>query len=297
MAFFNDIHSDNIDGVAFTDTQQIQTAFNTLAGMLGGVASDGAVNTYEANLVLEFIDARPIFLFAPFNEFRNLFIECIEDGVIDDQEMKDMLSFCMIASDDNDFYDHVALKTQQLHGVMSGIAADGVIKTIEAEYLQRWMKTNSDLVEIWPFNAINKKLTDYLEDGVIDERESNEFIKYINAWTPSKGKVSSIDAKELDTIDDVINNVEISFANRTFCFTGKFENYKRAELQEMVIERGGSHKSGATKEVNYLVVGTQGNPCFKFSVYGVKVQQFMKYKDEGLDAHVIGELDFLEAIK
>jgi DNA ligase (NAD+) len=42
-------------------------------------------------------------------------------------------------------------------------------------------------------------------------------------------------------------------AGQSFCFTGKFETMKRSEAEELVVENGGTTKSGVSKGLDYLV--------------------------------------------
>lgn len=292
-----DIHSDNIDGFNFTKPQQIQTAFGTLLGMIKGIAADGKVDTAEARLVLEFLDAKPIFAVAPFNEFRDLFIDCIEDGIITQDELEDMTYFCLQASKDNAFYDHLTLKMQKLHGILSGIASDGVIETAEADYLQAWMNMYCELRGMWPFDHIDTMLTAFLEDGVIDAQESKQFIEAIAAWVPTEGAAVTVDTQHLHTIEKVQEDTpDICLHERTFCFTGKFQQYQRSELQKLVVELGGAHKPSPTKQVDYLIVGTGGNPCYTFSCYGRKVEKAMQLREKGHPIVIAGELDFYQVL-
>lgn len=50
------------------------------------------------------------------------------------------------------------------------------------------------------------------------------------------------------------------------------------------------------KPVNYLIVGAEGNPCWKFSCYGRKVEKAVELRKEGSRLLIIHELDFHDAV-
>lgn len=69
----------------------------------------------------------------------------------------------------------------------------------------------------------------------------------------------------------------IVFGGRTFVFTGKFDFGKRRLCEQAVLERGGlippnDSASTISAFVDYLVVGTQGNPSWSSGAYGRKIE-------------------------
>lgn len=59
----------------------------------------------------------------------------------------------------------------ELLGVIRGVLADGTTNTLEAEYLDRWLKTNYEISCQWPANVIAQHLRQIFADGRVDEDE------------------------------------------------------------------------------------------------------------------------------
>lgn len=68
---------------------------------------------------------------------------------------------------------------------------------------------------------------------------------------------------------------EVRFDRRVFVFTGKFDYGTRKQCQDAVIERGGQapDSKSVSHDVDYLVIGTQGNPQWKRGSYGNKIEK------------------------
>ncbi len=67
---------------------------------------------------------------------------------------------------------------------------------------------------------------------------------------------------------------QIEFEGRSFMFTGKFSFGSRNACQSAVTNRGGiapSQKS-VTREIDYLVIGTEGSNSWKRGSYGNKIE-------------------------
>jgi len=67
----------------------------------------------------------------------------------------------------------------------------------------------------------------------------------------------------------------ILFSNRTFAFTGKFNFGARKECQNAVSALGGaaSGNPAINRNLDYLVIGTQGSPAYKRGSYGTKIEK------------------------
>ena len=64
------------------------------------------------------------------------------------------------------------------------------------------------------------------------------------------------------------------------------------------IERNGGrfHKS-VVRELDYLVIGADGNPCWAFACYGRKVEAAIEYRKQGCKIVMVHEDDFWEAVE
>lgn len=66
---------------------------------------------------------------------------------------------------------------------------------------------------------------------------------------------------------------QITFHRASFCFTGKFDFGSRSKCEAAVTVKGGRAAAGVTNDLDYLVVGTQGNPNWNYGAYGDKIKR------------------------
>lgn len=91
---------------------------------------------------------------------------------------------------------------------------------------------------------------------------------------------------------------EIHFANRTFIFTGKFSFGPRKGCQDAVTGRGGSapDQKSVSREIDYLVIGTEGSKAWSKGAYGNKIEQaILSRRDHGAPA-IISEAHWAAAL-
>lgn len=89
----------------------------------------------------------------------------------------------------------------------------------------------------------------------------------------------------------------LEFCNHTFCLTGNFRLGSRSEIENYIIAHGGTVTTRVTRQLNYLVVGSEGSDKYKFGDYGTKGKQAVALQERGCDIQIIRELDLYEPIK
>jgi NAD-dependent DNA ligase len=89
---------------------------------------------------------------------------------------------------------------------------------------------------------------------------------------------------------------EIEFDASKFCFTGASTRYTRASLIAIVEKLGGEVTNGINKQVRYLVIGADGNPCWAYACYGRKVEKAVELRKQGVKIQIIHENDFHDAV-
>jgi NAD-dependent DNA ligase len=87
---------------------------------------------------------------------------------------------------------------------------------------------------------------------------------------------------------------EISFDNKSFCFTGKFEDRDRCELEAYVKSKGATYTCNVSKDTDYLVIGSQGTRCCSFSCCKRVVEKALELTKNGSALQYIKESDFLK---
>ena len=71
----------------------------------------------------------------------------------------------------------------------------------------------------------------------------------------------------------------------------------RSEIASLINSKGGFCKDGITKDTNYLVIGSDGNPCWAFACYGRKVEKAVQMRKEGIPIAIVNEVDFWDALQ
>lgn len=89
---------------------------------------------------------------------------------------------------------------------------------------------------------------------------------------------------------------QIIFDNKWFCFTGAFQKHRRAELKKILESLGGKSTDSIRRDLDYLIIGSDGNPCWAYACYGRKVETVVNLRKEGLQITIVHEYDFLDAV-
>ena len=83
----------------------------------------------------------------------------------------------------------------------------------------------------------------------------------------------------------------IQFSNSTFAFTGKFNFGTRKECQNAVSGLGGAatDNPAINRNLDYLVIGTQGSPAYKRGSYGTKIEKAILSRCEFGSPSIVSE--------
>ena len=299
-------HSDHAPYKRFTERQRIDKAIYTLTGLLRGIAIDDELNAPEIAEVLNWCNEyRQLVDRAPFNELIPKLDEFMSDGVIEPDELEDLLWVCKNLSPESEYYDDITHDIQVLQGMLHGIMADDHVSATEATALQGWVDDNEHLKGTYPYDELDSLLMVVLGDGVIDAEEQEmlrrffeDFIQYSFAKRVRSGteraRAGLTREKTLPAICSSCPTLE--FATRSFTFTGTSLKAKRTEIAGHVERLGGVFSANLTQKTHFLVVGAGGNPCWAFSCYGRKVEKAAQLRKEGHPITIVHESDFWDAL-
>jgi NAD-dependent DNA ligase len=162
--------------------------------------------------------------------------------------------------------------------------AIGEISCDDAIYLHNWIKENKGLSDVWPASIIYARLSIFLQDGILDQKETgrHEATPYgYNAPSPFP-----LDAPAPDVI----------IPDHSFCFTGTFAFGNREACVEQLEALGGTFKKGMSRKVNYLVIGSLSNPHWAHATYGRKIEKAMTLKATGSSTAIISEEQWIEEL-
>lgn len=285
----------------YTGKSEAHKAFNSLKGIIQGIALDTKVNQKEVDELERWCDEHEFLANKnPFNDLITNIKVIISDNVIEEEEIKDMLWLCDKLENEFEYYDEYTSDLQVLQGICHGILADGVIEDKEVIELKNWLTQNSHLATYYPYDEIYSLIAEILVDGEIDKSERNLLKKYFNEFV-------NLNDKELqEQINEDIKTIKIGgicskvsdirFIDNQFCFTGTSSRSSRSEIAKLIEEYGGKFINSVSNQTNYLIVGDNGNPCWAFACYGRKVEKAISLRKEGAQILIVHENDFWREI-
>jgi len=169
---------------------------------------------------------------------------------------------------------------QRLQGILAGIVADGKITEEELSGLNEWLKNHTVLRTVWPYDEIDALIYEIMSDGIIDEQEHFVLVNFCNQFLlNTTNMVLDLPIGEELLRTGVCSAMpELDFKRKLFCLTGSFENGPKNLIAEDIIKLGGKVSKGVRKDLDYLIVGGNGNDCWAFACYGRKVEKAMNYR-------------------
>ena len=292
---------DNSSYRKYTGKSEAHKAFNSLRGIIQGIAIDGQVNQKEI-VELERWCEKHEFLAAknPFNDLITNIQVIISDQEVTEEEIKDMEWMCDKFADGFGYYDAYTSDLQILQGICHGILADGVVQDHEIVELEKWLSENDHLATYYPYDEIFSLISKVLADGKVEESEKQLLMRYFNEF------VSLTDQELQEQIAEAVKPIPIGgictkvsgirFTDQQFCFTGASSRGSRSQIAALIEKYGGKCVNSVSKQTNYLIVGDDGNPCWAFACYGRKVEKAISLRKEGVPILIIHETDFWREI-
>lgn len=283
----------------YTTRARLDKAINTLLGIIEGIALDGVIAPAEQRYLEDWLDAhREAAALHPYSELVPIVARAIDDGELDSEERADILWLCEKLRSTS-YYDQTSADMQRLHAMLGGVASDGVVSHTELSAMRKWLDDHEHLRTLWPYDEVSTLITGVLADGRIDDAEHEllraffgGFIEEPQTASPSGSLVpaSTVPGGVCATCP------EIEFGGMKFCFTGESARYSRHELIETVERLGGTVTGTVSGKTNFLVVGSEGNPCWAYACYGRKIEKAMDLRRSGARIVIVHEFDFHDAV-
>nr|DAV29994.1 MAG TPA: DNA ligase-like protein [Caudoviricetes sp.] len=238
----------------------------------------------------------------PFSELLPVIDTACADGIVTEDEAKDILWLCNSFADNSHYYDMTTSSIQFLSGLVHGIMADGELSDREVAALSSWVNANDFLAGTYPFDEIHGMLCVILADGKITEDERNQlmalfsnFLDFTSSFNLKRADFDEL--REKYSISGVCAiNPTVSFKGKIFCFTGESLRAKRAVIAETISKLGGALKSSVSVKTDYLIVGNSGNPCWAYACYGRKIEDAVTLRQAGAKVVIVNETDFWNAV-
>lgn len=293
------MHADHHPYLRFTSRARLIKAIDSLSGLIEGIDIDQKINPKELIFLNDWLQEHDnVHHQHPFNELIPIVRSSIKDHILSVEEKKDLLWLCNQIASDTSYDNYVTSDMRRLHGIMGGIAADGAISKQELNGLRDWLSDHEHLRMCWPYDEIDSIITSVLADHKItsDEHKSllHWFSQFVEQGNDHRSFSPPVDFQ--GTITGVCAvNPEITIKGNVFCLTGASHRYKRADFAKHISALGGQFSDSLNKRVNYLVVGSEGNPCWKYACYGRKVETAINLRKSGSRILIIHENDFHDA--
>ncbi|MBX3580034.1 MAG: BRCT domain-containing protein [Rhizobiaceae bacterium] len=174
----------------------------------------------------------------------------------------------------------------ELIGISRGLAADGIINTAEAEFLQKWLAANADISDQPLIRTLYRRINEILADGAVDEDEHAELLDTLGRFSRHDMELGEVlKATSLPLCDPA---PALAFAGRNYCFTGTFNFGQRKHCEQAIIERGGAAGS-LTMKTNVLVIGAYATESWKHSSFGQKIMTACDWRDAGRPISIVSE--------
>jgi DNA polymerase III epsilon subunit family exonuclease len=287
----------------FTEPAELHKAVNTLKGIVAGITTDLTVNRDEAMELLHWCTLHSHLRDKhPFSELLPAVERIYEDGVVTDDEARDIVWLCSNFISDSSYYDLITSSIQFLAGMFHGIMADGVLTDSEIESLSRWIGANDYLRGCYPFDELESLLITVKQDGKIDESERNMLMTFFSNFIDVKASYNLKEPELLTSHDQYsISGIcaidpQIIFNGCSFVITGETKRATRKEISELIENAGGRCVNKVSSKTNYVVVGALGSDCWAFSCYGRKIEDAMKQRAQGNKLIIVNEFDLWDAL-
>lgn len=290
------MHPDHREYMGVTRPARIEKALLTLQGLLAGVGVDG-LDLGSRQLLLAWADDhRDVERSHPFSNILPCLRRAIADGVLDEEEHAELSWMCTAWMPESTRFRPGTSEMQELHGLLGGIAADGRITDAESDLLVEWLDGHQHVSDIWPYQDVARMLTEALRDGIIDDREREELVSFFAEFTRTADHRVISQRAVASAVGPCAIDPQVKFKGRSFVFTGASAHGTRKEL-EAIIRRMGGGIGNVHDDLDYLVVGANGNPTWAYSCLGRKLEDVMARVAAGRASTVIVfEPDFWRAV-
>ncbi len=184
---------------------------------------------------------------------------------------------------------------ESLIGICVGILADTKLNEAELRFLDLWLLENRELTRLTPGDEIFAMTSQVLADGVVTAVELDKLktllLKAVGGGFESTGTAASLPTQLPFDI-----HASVEWSGKSFCFTGKFRDYKRKDCELEVRMRGGVSTDRVSRSLDYLVIGSLVSPDWKYSTHGSKIETVMANRHSGATTQIISEKQWVKAL-
>lgn len=288
---------ENKDIRRFTSKSEAHKAFNTLTGIIDGISIDNKIEKKEIKELEKWSDKYEFLTKTnPFNEVLTNVQVLISDNDNSEEIIENIKWLVNKFSGGFNYYNDLTSDLQKFQGILHGILADGKITEDEVIGLQSWLNENEHLATYYPYDEIYSLITDILSDKKVDDNEKEFLIKYLNEFVIHSNSKDNTASKELTLGGICAITPEISFKEKQFCFTGVSMKYPRNKIISIIKDLEGKYINKISSKTDYLIIGSNGNPCWAYACYGRKVEEAIQLRKKGSNITLVHENDFWDEV-
>ena len=226
---------------SFTKPAELHKAINTLRGIVAGISSANGISTDEVQELIHWCTLHEHLRDRhPFSELLPAIEGSIQDGVIDEDEQRDILWLCNNFVGSTAFYDASTSSIQFLNGLVHGLMADCRLGDSEIQTLRLWLDTNDFLQGTYPFDELSSMVHTIMEDKIITEDERNSLLAFMSNLVEFKDSYNLVESDFAELRSKYsIGGIcaycpEVEIEGKLFCFTGESYRSNRAEIKAEV---------------------------------------------------------------
>jgi NAD-dependent DNA ligase len=197
------------------------------------------------------------------------------------------------------YYDDITADLQTLHAMLAAIASDGTISEPELRGLSDWLKAHRKARTFWPYEEVEALCQALLQAQPPTPADHDIALTFFRSFGNASGH-SALDIPLNEVETPVLGMCavcpEVVVANHLFCFTGESSVCPRKLLADLIQREGGRSTDNISMDVDYLVIGAEGNSAWAYACYGRKVERAVELRKKGHPVILVHETDFWASV-
>lgn len=291
---------------------EMSRAIQAAEGILKGVAADSILNALELKSLRQWLDAHATLAdIVPFSEVYSFLAAIQASGELAPGQTQELLEFCESFTADDGPIDSLTAEIRRIHGILQGISADSQINAKEVRFLRNWVESHFPNCKLWPVSEIHQRVVSILSDGRVSKAEQAQLLEFCRNFSyeltgdrftdatimPDKDFVKN-DAPLVNSIEYIADHQSpVIIKGMTFCFTGQMRAGKRKDIEREVEKLGGRCSGSINRQLDYLVIGANSNPCWTYATYGRKIEAVMENRRLGIQTVILMERRFISILR
>lgn len=284
---------------SYNSARNQEKSLNDLLGVLQGIVADQQINHQEALFLDTWLRNNEYLKDDPDGfDLLDLTGDILSDGIATQEELgelKDLVSCVLDYHPNNNRVLDSTREVQQLLGVFKGVTADRVLNQQELTVLAELIEACNSLKMNPAFKKIRHKFKWAVDKkSGLNQAEHDELVQLLSGIAGADVDSGVTGGLSIGLDFDFPT---IQFENRGFCLTAKFSYGTRNDCKQAIKKRGGVTQPRIIRATDYLVIGNLASRDWKYSSYGLKIQDALEKRESGYAVKIVSETHFVEALR